>query len=129
MRESLNEAFDKLPVYWRLSTIRCLCYCIVVGFNGITNGLDGYTGFAEITWFTWFKLSIAVAVDMLMVWIAFLDSSIKTIAPNTESTTTTTAVNETKALPTVKESLTVAATPATFESKSPVIGATESPKP
>ncbi len=89
MSDSIRAMFDKLPTFWKMSVVRCLIYAVVVGINGIISGLDGYQSFAEISGFTLFKLACAVIVDMLMVWISFLDTSIKDVKPPTQTTTIT----------------------------------------
>jgi hypothetical protein len=110
MSLKLESAFGKLPTLWKLSIIRCLFYCVVQAFNGIISGLDGYTSFSDISWFSVFKLSLAVSVDVLMTWIAFLDQSIKTVAPNTESVTTSIEGNTTKPLTPLESGVTLAQT-------------------
>lgn len=99
MSDSVRVLFDKLPTMWKLSVVRCLFYCIVQAVTGIISGLDGYTSFAEISWFSWFKLACAVLVDVLMTWIAFIDQSLKGVPPNTQTTTVTTASNVTATAP------------------------------
>jgi len=65
----------KLPSYWKLATIRCSIYAIVVGANAFMAGVEGYDALSAMTPLQKGKLSLNILIAMLGVWIAFLDNS------------------------------------------------------
>jgi hypothetical protein len=66
----------KLPTYWKLATIRCSIYAIIVGASSFDAGVEGYDVFGQMTNMQLIKLVEHVCVAMLGVWVAFLDQSL-----------------------------------------------------
>jgi hypothetical protein len=65
----------KLPLLWKLKTIRCSIYAIVVGANAFDTGVEGFNSFTEMTPMQIGKLIEHIGVAVLTVWVAFLDQS------------------------------------------------------
>jgi hypothetical protein len=66
----------KLPSYWKLSTIRCSIYAIIVGVSSFDAGVEGFDNFGQMTRMQILKLCLHIMVAMLGVWVAFLDQTI-----------------------------------------------------
>lgn len=66
----------KLPSYWKLATIRCSIYAIVVGANAFMAGVEGYESLSAMTPLQLGKLGLNILIAMLGVWLAFLDQSL-----------------------------------------------------
>jgi hypothetical protein len=64
-----------LPSYWKLATIRCSIYAIVVGANAFMAGVEGYDALSVMTPLQKGKLCLNILIAMLGVWIAFIDNS------------------------------------------------------
>ena len=93
----LDGEFEKLPVYWKLATFRCCLYSIVSLLTTVASGLGAYKFWHEITWIGRFLIASAGVVSMLNTIVAFLDTTMQKIAPNTE--TTTVIANTTTTIP------------------------------
>jgi hypothetical protein len=63
----------------------------------VASGLGAYKYWHEITWIGRFLIASAGVVSMLNTIVAFLDTTMQKIAPNTE--TTTVIANTTTAIP------------------------------
>lgn len=89
-----TKAFEKLPVYWKLSTVRLLVYMFMVGWAGFNTGTEGYDTFSDMTRMAVIKLfGNVIFGSMFGVLLAFLDQSLTKI-------TGTSQVNETSTLKT-----------------------------
>jgi len=71
-----RRQMGKLPSYWKLATIRCSIYAIIVGASAFDAGVGGFDSFGQMTGMQLIKLSEHIAVAMLGVWVAFLDNSL-----------------------------------------------------
>jgi len=74
--EFIRRATGKLPVYWKLATIRCSIYALTVGWAAFLVGVDGYDSLSEMTQMQLIKLFGGIIAAMLAVWLAFLDQSL-----------------------------------------------------
>ena len=72
----------QLPTYWRLATIRCSIYAIVVGWGAFQTGVEGYNAFSEMTQMQFYKFVGNIAIAMLGVWLAFLDQTMSAAKGN-----------------------------------------------
>lgn len=71
----LSRQMGKLPSYWKLATIRCSIYAVIVGVSAFDAGVEGYDTFSAMTPMQLIKLALHIAVAMLGVWVAFLDQT------------------------------------------------------
>ena len=65
----------KLPPYWKLATIRCSLYALIVGWQTFQSGVDGYDSLSGMSNLQLVKLYCGVLAAMLGVWLAFLDQT------------------------------------------------------
>ena len=67
---------SKLPSYWKLATIRCAIYALIVGASSFDAGVEGYNSFGEMNSMQLLKLAEHIIVAMAGVWVAFLDQTL-----------------------------------------------------
>lgn len=77
----MKLSFSRLPVYWKLSTIRCSIYAFISGASAFNAGVEGYTHLSDMTGLQKLKLAISIAVVLGGVWVAFLDQTLSKIKP------------------------------------------------
>jgi hypothetical protein len=73
-----------LPSYWKVATIRCGIYAIVVGWNSFQAGVEGFDTLTQMTQLQLYKLAGNITVAMLGVWLAFLDQTMTKLKDKTE---------------------------------------------
>jgi hypothetical protein len=86
--EFIQKTVSQLPSYWKLATIRCSIYALVVGSNAFMAGVEGYTSLSDISGMAKVKLLLNVIVAMAGVWLAFLDTSLQKIDKTSQPDTT-----------------------------------------
>lgn len=76
MSQVVQTIFGKLPVYWRLATIRCCLYAAIVGWGVFKSGLGGFKSLAEMSSLQFWELVGDTGMAMAAVWLAFIDNTI-----------------------------------------------------
>jgi hypothetical protein len=71
----------KLPLYWKLATVRCSVLCFLTGSAAFVAGIDGYNCFADFNQFQQIKLWLSVLGAMTGTWLAFLDQTMSRLSP------------------------------------------------
>lgn len=79
MKPFTQTIFDKLPLYWKLSTIRCGLYALIVAGNTFQAGVEGYDSMASMTPLQKGKLAWNIIAAMFGVWLAFIDTTISKV--------------------------------------------------
>lgn len=79
MPQFVQTFFGKLPAYWKLSTIRCAIYALIVGWGVFKAGTNGFDSLANMTKLQVLDLAGDSVIAMLTVWIAFLDNTIQKV--------------------------------------------------
>jgi len=95
MKTIMAKATALLPVYWKLATLRCGIYALMVGWGSFQVGTEGFDSISAMTDMQQMKLAGNTVVAMFGVWLAFLDQTMTKIAPS-ESRTDTISVTQTK---------------------------------
>lgn len=71
-----QKQIAKFPVRWKLATLRCTIYALIVGWGAFEVGTQGYNALSEMTQMQIIYLFGGIVSAMLGVWLAFLDQSL-----------------------------------------------------
>jgi hypothetical protein len=80
-----QRATSRLPVYWKLATVRCGIYAIIIGYNSFLAGVEGYDSLSQMSSLQIYKLCGNIGVSVLGVWLAFLDQTLTQIRKPTDN--------------------------------------------
>lgn len=86
MKELMKLIVGKLPTYWKLATLRCSIYALLVGWGSFQAGVEGFASFDDMTRMQLLKLAGNIATSMAGVWLAFLDQTLSRLQKQTPPT-------------------------------------------
>lgn len=99
MSSEIRMAIGTLPTYWKLATIRCSIYALIVGASAFDAGVEGYGSFTDMSPMQLWKLALNIIVAMAGVWVAFLDQSMSKVGGQTVTDSVTLTHTEPKISP------------------------------
>ena len=71
----IQSFFNRLPLLWKLATLRCALYAALVGWGAFLVGVEGYDSFDAMSAMQKIKLVGGVLAAMGGTWLAFLDNT------------------------------------------------------
>jgi uncharacterized membrane protein len=86
MSQFFQSQIAKFPPYWKLASIRCSIYAIIVGVNAFFACVEGYSSFSDMSWLQIIKMCLNILIAILGVWVAFLDQTLARLRPGAPHT-------------------------------------------
>lgn len=97
MSKRIKDAFDALPSYWALATLRCSMYALIVAWGMWKAGTNGFSSLSEMTSMQFWQLLGDVLMSIVGVWLAFVDQTLTKVEKR--ETTNSVTVSETRSEP------------------------------